>query len=118
MERQPYSTDLTDAQYALLEPFFPKVGRVSGRIGSLPDSARHVSAKRFDRGGIAPRHDISFRAARNREKARVTNRPVLAMPLYAVRPKALLQDSQRAGEHRIAWQQSRFKRCEGSGTRL
>src|SRR5580704_8683355 len=33
MERQPYSTDLTDAQWALLEPFFPKVDRPDKRNG-------------------------------------------------------------------------------------
>jgi len=33
MERQNYSTDLTDAQWALLEPFFPAVNREDGRNG-------------------------------------------------------------------------------------
>jgi putative transposase len=33
MDRQPYSTDLTDAQWALLEPFFPKVDRPDKRNG-------------------------------------------------------------------------------------
>jgi len=33
MDRQPYSTDLTDAQCALLEPFFPKVNRPDKRNG-------------------------------------------------------------------------------------
>lgn len=32
-ERQPYSTDLTDAQWALLEPFFPPVDRPDKRNG-------------------------------------------------------------------------------------
>lgn len=34
-DRQPYSTDLTDAQWALLEPFFPKVDRPDKRNGRL-----------------------------------------------------------------------------------
>lgn len=33
MNRQPYSTDLTDAQWALVEPFFPPVNRPDGRNG-------------------------------------------------------------------------------------
>src|SRR5437868_6220088 len=33
LDRQPYSTDLTDAQWALLEPFFPKVDRPDKRNG-------------------------------------------------------------------------------------
>jgi putative transposase len=33
MDRQTYSTDLTDAQWALLEPFFPKVDRLDKRNG-------------------------------------------------------------------------------------
>ena len=33
MDRQTYSTDLTDAQWALLEPFFPKVDRPDKRNG-------------------------------------------------------------------------------------
>jgi putative transposase len=33
MNRQPYPTDLTDAQWALLEPFFPKVDRPDKRNG-------------------------------------------------------------------------------------
>ncbi len=33
MDRHPYSTDLTDAQWALLEPFFPKVNRPDKRNG-------------------------------------------------------------------------------------
>ena len=32
-ERQRYSTDLTDAQWALLEPFFPVVNRADHRNG-------------------------------------------------------------------------------------
>jgi putative transposase len=32
-DRQRYSTDLTDAQWALLEPFFPKVDRADKRNG-------------------------------------------------------------------------------------
>ena len=32
-ERQHYSTDLTDAQWALLEPFFPAVNRADHRNG-------------------------------------------------------------------------------------
>ena len=32
-DRQPYSTDLTDAQWAILEPFFPKVDRPDKRNG-------------------------------------------------------------------------------------
>src|SRR6266700_788185 len=33
MKRQAYSTDLTDEQWALLEPFFPPVQRADGRNG-------------------------------------------------------------------------------------
>jgi len=33
MDRQPYSTDLTDAQWALLERFFPVVDRPDKRNG-------------------------------------------------------------------------------------
>jgi putative transposase len=33
MDKQPYSTDLTDAQWALLEPFFPNVDRPDKRNG-------------------------------------------------------------------------------------
>jgi putative transposase len=33
MDRNTYSTDLTDAQWALLEPFFPKVDRPDKRNG-------------------------------------------------------------------------------------
>lgn len=33
MSRKPYSTDLTDAQWALLEPFFPPVNRPDKRNG-------------------------------------------------------------------------------------
>ena len=33
MDRQPYSTDLTDAQWALLEHFFPAVDRPDKRNG-------------------------------------------------------------------------------------
>lgn len=33
MTRRHYSTDLTDAQWALLEPFFPPVTRADGRTG-------------------------------------------------------------------------------------
>ena len=33
MERQHYSTDLTDAQWKRLEPFFPPVNRADGRNG-------------------------------------------------------------------------------------
>ncbi len=32
-DRHPYSTDLTDAQWALLHPFFPKVDRPDKRNG-------------------------------------------------------------------------------------
>jgi putative transposase len=32
-DRKPYSTDLTDAQWALLEPFFPKIDRLDHRNG-------------------------------------------------------------------------------------
>lgn len=32
-ERMPYSTDLTDAQWAILEPFFPAVDRADKRNG-------------------------------------------------------------------------------------
>jgi len=33
MERKPYSTDLTDAQWAVLEPFFPPIQREDGLTG-------------------------------------------------------------------------------------
>lgn len=33
MERKAYSTDLTDAQWKILEPFFPPVEREDGRNG-------------------------------------------------------------------------------------
>jgi len=33
MHRQPYSTDLTDAQWAIVEPHFPPVNRPDGRNG-------------------------------------------------------------------------------------
>jgi transposase len=32
-DRQPYSTDVTDAQWTLLEPFFPKIDRPDKRNG-------------------------------------------------------------------------------------
>jgi putative transposase len=33
MEPKPYSSDLTDAQWQFLEPFFPPVQREDGRNG-------------------------------------------------------------------------------------